>query len=198
MNQFEIHRFKGEEAQKLTIELASLRLKVFSEYPYLYEGNLEYEEKYLETYFKATKSFILMLKDKITNQWIGATTGIWAFEEEESFKAPFISYGMDPKEVFYFGESVLLKEYRGKGLGKIFFEERELFAKTISDIKYLSFCAVVREGHPLKPDNYIPLNNFWIQQGFNEVVGLTTKYEWKDIGEDLSTEKTMQFWLKKI
>lgn len=119
-------------------------------------------------------------------------------EEEESFKTPFVQYGLDPKEVFYFGESVLLKDYRGKGLGKIFFQERERFAKSIPGIRYLSFCAVVRVDHPLKPLDYSPLDNFWANQGFHEVPGLVTTYEWQDIGESAPSEKNMQFWLKKI
>lgn len=76
MNQFEILRFQGAEARSFINELATLRLKVFSEFPYLYKGSLDYEKKYLETYFSAKNSFILLVKDKSTDQWIGATTGI--------------------------------------------------------------------------------------------------------------------------
>lgn len=198
MNQFEIHQFRGSEARHLINELASLRLDVFSEYPYLYEGSLDYEKKYLETYFSAKNSCIILVKDKEDDTWIGASTGIWAIEEEESFRLPFVRYGFDPKEIFYFGESVLLKKYRGMGLGKIFFQERERFAGNISGIKYLSFCAVVRDNHPLKPSDYVPLNNFWKNHGFEEIAGLTTTYEWMDKGDSLPTEKKMQFWLKKI
>lgn len=198
MNQFELYRFQGEEARQLVNELASLRLKVFAEYPYLYEGTLDYEKKYLETYFSAKNSFVLLVKDRIKDLWIGATTGIWAAEEEENFKAPFIHYGIDPEEVFYFGESVLLPEYRGRGLGKVFFKEREHFARSITGIRYLSFCAVVRNDHPSRPSDYSPLNDFWSAQGFKEIPELTTTYEWLDKGEVSPTIKKMQFWLKKI
>lgn len=186
----------GDQARTYINELASLRLDVFYEYPYLYEGTLEYEKNYLETYFKAKHAFILILKDD--DKVIGATTGIWANEEEESFKAPFTRFGINPEEVFYFGESVLLKEYRGQGLGKIFFEERERYARSLSFIKYLAFCAVQRSEHPLEPKNYRPLDSFWESQAFKKIDGLTTTYHWRDRGEENETNKLMQFWIKEI
>ena len=39
-----------ESKYKVTDDIASLRLKVFKDFPYLYDGNIEYEHKYLERY----------------------------------------------------------------------------------------------------------------------------------------------------
>lgn len=187
------HRLAGEEARKYADALATLRLKVFWDFPYLYEGSAEYEKRYLETYFKAKHSFIFLVEDN--GKIVGATTRIWAAEEEESLQAPF----ENPSEVFYFGESVLLPEYRGQGIGKMFFEERETYARSLPFIKYLSFCAVVRpDSHPLKPVGYRPLDSFWNDQGFHKVSGLVTTYEWKDRDEDKQTKKAMQYWMKEI
>jgi len=187
----------GSSARKFADDLAQLRLKVFYDFPYLYEGNADYEKKYLETYFKASHSFIFLVQDN--EKIIGATTGIHALEEEESFRKPFESYGLNPEEIFYFGESVLLPEYRGLGIGKRFFEEREAYAVTLPFIKYLSFCAVVRpDNHPMKPDDYRPLDSFWNSMGFSIVPELVTQYEWKDRDDELQTKKNMQYWLKKI
>jgi GNAT superfamily N-acetyltransferase len=186
-------RLRGEEARRYVDQLASIRLKVFWEYPYLYEGTLEYEKKYLETYFKAKNSFIFLVQDG--DKIVGATTSILASEEEESFQRVFTS----PEKVFYFGESVLLHEYRGRGLGKKFFEEREAFARSIPGVKTLSFCAVERSAtHPLKPADYKPLDEFWNMMGFHKSPGLTTEYEWQDRNELQSTKKKMQYWIKEI
>lgn len=195
--ELEIIRLHGNEARAFVNELAELRLKVFWDFPYLYEGTVEYEKKYLETYFKAKNSFILLIKDQ--QQIVGATTGIVASEEEESFRLPFERAGFNPKEVFYFGESVLLSSYRGRGLGKIFFQEREAFARSLGFVRTLSFCGVVRdEHHPLKPSDYRPLNEFWKSQGFQPQLSMTTTYEWLDRGNNLVTPKTMQYWIKNI
>lgn len=190
-------RLYGEEGRAYVKELASLRLRVFREYPYLYDGTMEYEEQYLDSYFRSKHSFILMLKHN--GLIVGATTAIWAEDIEEAFKKSFIKHGMDPKEIFYFGESVLLKEYRGYGYGKLFFSERENVGKSLGFIKYLSFCAVVRKDNdPHRPSDYRPLDEFWKTQGFKLEPGLTTQYAWPDPGETVNTEKTMQFWLKKL
>lgn len=190
----EILKTTGEEARAYVNELAALRLKVFWEYPYLYEGTLNYEKKYLETYFAAKNSFVLIVKDQ--GQVIGATTGIWAKEEEESLRKPFLMHGLDPASIFYFGESVLLKEYRGLGIGKLFFIEREKYARSLGFIEYIAFCAVVRE--EVAPADYRPLDDFWKSQGFTPEPGLSTQYAWPDRGQTENTEKTMQYWLKKI
>lgn len=191
------HRLTGEEARQYADALAALRLKVFWDFPYLYEGSAEYEKKYLETYFKAKHSFVFLVED--LGKIVGATTGIWANEEEESFRQPFEDAGLNPETVFYFGESVLLPEYRGRGIGKKFFEERETYARSLPFIKYLSFCAVVRpDSHPMRPEGYSPLDSFWHSQGFEKVPGLVTTYEWKDRDDDKQTKKPMQYWKKEI
>jgi hypothetical protein len=197
MNNLKFHRLSGQEAKKYALELAKLRLKVFFDFPYLYVGTLEYEMNYLETYFKAKHAFIFLIEDK--GQIVGATTSIWAEEEVDNFKKPFELSGINPKDVFYFGESVLLSEYRGLGIGKIFFQERETFARTLPFINLLSFCAVIRPStHPLKPQGYQPLDSFWHSQGFQKNDGLTTTYEWKDRGDEKESAKQMQFWTKLI
>lgn len=191
------HRLNGTGARRFVQDIANLRLKVFYEFPYLYEGSLSYEEKYLETYFRAKHSFIYLIEDN--GKMVGATTSIWASEEEESFKKPFADYGINPEAIFYFGESVLLPAYRGRGLGKEFFLERENYAKSLPFIEYLAFCAVVRPtDHPERPAGYGPLDSFWQQMGFYKEDKLVTSYTWKDRGEDKETSKKMQFWLKKI
>lgn len=193
----EILRLSGNQARKYVKELAHLRLQVFYEFPYLYEGTLDYEIKYLETYFKAEHSIIILLKD--VDSIIGASTGIWAKEEEAAFKVPLIEWGLNPDQVFYFGESVILAEYRGRGFGKMFFQERESFARSLPNIKNIAFCRVVREvNHPLKPIEYRPLDTFWQSQGFQEAAGLATLYSWKDRTEKQETVKQMQYWIKEM
>lgn len=187
----------GHEARVYINEIAQLRLKVFWDFPYLYEGSLDYEKKYLETYFKAEHSFILLVLDD--KKVVGATTSILAIEEEESFRKPFEEHGLSPESVFYFGESVLLPEYRGRGIGKVFFEERERYARSLPEVKTLSFCAVERAlDHPLRPSGYRPLNEFWEMMGFHPEKNLITFYDWKDRDEDKSTKKKMQYWVKTI
>ncbi len=192
-----ILKYSGSEARFLAHELANLRIKVFHEFPYLYEGNIEYEKKYLETYFKARHSFILVAMDG--DKVIGATTAVWANDEEESFKRPLQDFGLNTDEVIYFGESILLPEYRGLGLGKIFMQERENYARSLGFIKILTFCSVERPvDHPLRPLDYRPLDEFWKSRGFIPAPELSTTFSWPDINETQETSKKMNYWLKNI
>jgi GNAT superfamily N-acetyltransferase len=188
---------QGKEARPYLPALTRLRLNVFYDFPYLYQGSEAYEQKYLETYFRAQHSVIVLVGDG--DDWVGATTGILASEEEPGFQQPLQRFGLYPAEVFYFGESVLMPAYRGRGLGKAFFQQRENYARSLGCIKWLAFCAVVRPfDHPLKPPGYRPLDEFWQAQGFQPEPGLTTTYEWKDRDQEMPSSKLMQFWLKRI
>lgn len=187
----------GAEGRKFAREIASLRINVFRDFPYLYEGSQDYELQYLETYFKAKKSivFIAFSGEKA----VGVTTGVWAAEEEESFKKPFIEKAINPETVFYLGESVLLPEFRGLGIGRKFFSVREAYASRIGNIAMLSFASVLRSSdHPLKPKNYKTLNPFWRSLGYSPVPGMTTRYSWTDLGDRNESEKTLEFWMKSI
>ena len=191
------HSYSGIEAREFAQELGELRITVFKDFPYLYDGTLDYEMKYLETYFKSPYSLIYVVRDG--KKIVGATTGIYAEDEEESFKKPIQKQGLDPRKVFYFGESVLLPAYRGQGIGKKFFEVREAFAKRGDNIRWLTFCSVERSlNHPLRPEGYKDLEQFWTGLGFKKVEGFVAEYKWKDKDQESETPKKMQFWLKKV
>lgn len=197
INNIKTFKYSGNEARHIAHALAELRIKIFRDFPYLYEGNVDYEKKYLETYFKARHSFILVAMDG--EKIIGATTAVWASDEEESLKKPLQGYGLNTDEVVYFGESILLPEYRGLGIGKLFMDEREKFARSLGFIKVLAFCSVERaQNHSHRPADYKPLDVFWKSKGFNPAVGLSTEFSWQDINESQETSKKMNYWLKYI
>jgi hypothetical protein len=45
----EVTQLRGREIEPYLQEIAGLRITVFREFPYLYEGDLEYEMAYLRT-----------------------------------------------------------------------------------------------------------------------------------------------------
>lgn len=197
--QLEFISLTGPEIELYKDALASLRIEVFREFPYLYDGTLDYEKEYLKTYYKAKDAFAVMVRDINTQTFVAATTSIRASEEVEAFRKPFEDFGYNPYEVFYFAESVVLADYRNIGIGKEFFKRRESFARSIAGIRHLSFCAVERpDKHPLKPAQYKDLSEYWARQGFFKVEGLITQFAWKDISEDAETAKNMQFYMKNL
>ncbi len=176
--------------------LAELRITVFRDFPYLYDGDLGYETHYLRRYAECPDSLFVLAEDG--GALVGAATGMPLAEDVEAFRAPFERAGVDIGSVFYYGESVLLPSYRGRGIGKAFLNERERHAAR-QGFSTVAFCAVERpEDHPLKPQGYVPLHGFWRSQGYERQPDLATTFRWKDIGEQEETDKPMVFWLKSL
>lgn len=185
----------GEAVTPHIADLARLRIEVFRAFPYLYEGSEDYETSYLATYARSPESLFVLAIDG--ERIVGASTGVPMTDASDEFKAPFLAVGIDPQQVFYFGESVLSSSYRGRGLGVRFFEEREAYARRLGRFDWCAFCAVERpKGHPLRPAGYAPLDEFWGRRGYAQRADLRTMLAWQDIGEEGETEKPMSFWLK--
>lgn len=174
--------------------LAELRIRVFRDFPYLYDGDHAYEADYLRRYAECPDSLFVLAFDGET--LVGAATGMPLRDECDAFRAPFEAHGYAVARIFYYGESVLLPEYRGQGIGKAFMAERERHA-TQAGYDLVAFCAVQREAdHPARPATYQPLDGFWKQQGYERHPELTTHFAWKDLGDSHESEKPMTFWLK--
>lgn len=52
----QLRTFTGEQAKPFIPELARLRITVFRDYPYLYDGSMGYEKEYLQTYMRSSES----------------------------------------------------------------------------------------------------------------------------------------------
>ncbi len=173
-----------------------MRITVFREYPYLYEGSTSYEEKYLRRYAESEQCIVVLVKDG--EKIVGASTGMPLADEALEVVDPIRKAGHDIYEWFYLAESVLLPEYRGRRIGHRFFEERILHAVDYGYTR-ACFCAVARpDDHPLRPDNYRPLVPFWNRQGFKKASNLETAFSWKEIGEATESKKTMEYWVRQL
>ncbi|WP_218145726.1 GNAT family N-acetyltransferase [Sphingobium sp. YR768] len=176
--------------------LADLRIAVFRAFPYLYEGTRAYERDYLTAY--ADSPGALIVGAFAGDQLVGAATAAPMADHAAEFAAPFEARGIDIGRVYYFGESVLLPEWRGHGVGHAFFDRREAKARE-HGFAMASFCAVIRPAdHPARPTDYSPLDPFWRKRGFAPVDGLTTRFVWRDVGAAQDSDHDMQFWIKPL
>lgn len=177
--------------------LAALRIEVFREWPYLYAGTMDYEQRYLQTYVDSPRALIVLAL--AGEEVVGAATGLPLVDETTEFQRPFIEQGFAPEEVFYCAESVLRAPWRGHGMGRRFFDERERHALALGGFRYSAFCRVERaDDHPLRPAAYRPLDTFWERRGYREQRQLRTQYGWQDVGAEVSSDKPMTFWLKRL
>ncbi|MFZ4502559.1 MAG: GNAT family N-acetyltransferase [Methylovulum sp.] len=196
MTTVHIKRLSGEDLIPYINDLARLRIEVFRAFPYLYDGSVAYEKKYLQTYIDNPASVMVLALDGDTV--VGASTAIPMQYETMELKQPFIEQGYDLEQVFYCSESVLNSQYRGLGIGVRFFEEREAHASSLGGFKHITFCCVERpSNHPLKPVDYVSLERFWEKRGYLKHPELHTTYCWKDVDRDEETPKPMTFWLKQ-
>ncbi len=176
--------------------LAALRIAVFREWPYLYDGNLDYERDYLAEFAAAADAVLVIARDG--DAIVGAATASPLKAQKAEFLSSFMTQGWDVGRTFYFGESVLLPGYRGQGIGHAFFDHREAGARA-AGAGIATFCAVQRPAdHPLRPADYRPLDAFWAKRGYAKVAGLTTNFDWLDIGDAQETPHPMQFWARQI
>jgi GNAT superfamily N-acetyltransferase len=189
--------FHGPELASHLDALGRLRISVFREFPYLYDGTLEYERAYLRTYLNTPDSLVVLAID--SDAVVGATTCLPLRDEGPEFQEPFLKAGYDIGSICYFGESILLPQYRGRGVGKSFFALREAHARSLPGIRFATFCAVDRpEDHPLRPPGHRPLDSFWARQGYTKHPELQTTFVWKEIGESSESPKSLTFWLKAL
>ena len=155
----------GPAMQTALPDLARLRIDVFRKWPYLYDGALAYEERYLARFAATERSVIVAAYDGQTI--IGAATASPIGGHVPEFSEPLAACGLPVGRIFYFGESVLLPGYRGQGIGHAFFDHREAHARSFPEYQFASFCAVVRrDDHPLRDPDYRPLDSFWNKRGY--------------------------------
>jgi GNAT superfamily N-acetyltransferase len=191
----EIRQVTGAGAMDYLEDAARLRITVFREFPYLYEGDLESEREYLGHYGGCPRSvFVLAICD---GKIAGVSTGLPLAEADESFQAPFRRTAMSPREWFYCGESVLDPAWRGKGIGHRFFDEREAHARELGLTK-TCFCAVKRpDGHPLRPKDYRPNDVFWTKRGYVKQPELCARFFWKQVDSEEEVGNELVFWTRE-
>lgn len=176
--------------------LADLRIAVFRAWPYLYDGDRAYERDYLDAYVRSDKAVVVGAFSG--EQLIGAATAAPMADHAAEFAAPFRAHGVDIASLYYFGESVLLPEWRGHGIGHGFFDHREAAARA-HGFSAACFCAVIRpHDHPMRPEDYRPLDPFWRKRGYAPMEGLVAQFPWKDLGGSGETDHPMQFWLRDL
>ncbi|PTV94406.1 acetyltransferase (GNAT) family protein [Rhodobacter aestuarii] len=192
----EVRVLTGPALDAALDDVAALRIAVFRDWPYIYDGSLDYERRYLESYRNSENAVVVGAFDGA--RLVGAATGTPLEDHADDFAAPFAETGLTLEEVFYCAESVLLPDYRGRGLGHAFFDAREAHGRALGR-SYSAFCSVIRpDDHPLKPATYRPLDAFWRKRGYAPMPGVVAHFRWTDLGDSTQTEKALQFWGKPL
>jgi len=171
-------------------------MTIFRSWPYLYDGDRAYEERYLRA-FAASGGSVAVLAFA-GDHVVGMSTGMPLHDEIRAFREPFERAGIDARSVFYCAESLLEPAHRGGGTYRAFFAEREARARELGATTS-AFCAVLRpDDHPLRPASYAPLDPVWRRFGYVSHPELVARLAWQDVDRDVETEHDLGFWLKSL
>ena len=192
----DIRALSGEALAERLDDVAKLRIAVFRDWPYLYDGDVDYERRYLDTYRTSEGAILVGAFDG--DRLVGAATGTPMEDHADDFGAAFAATDYRLRDIFYCAESVLLPDYRGQGAGHAFFDARESHARALGRTRS-AFCAVIRPNdHPLRPDGARSLEPFWRGRGYEPLPGVEARFTWKDVDREEETAKRLQFWIKTL
>lgn len=192
----DVRPLTGAALEAALDDVARLRIAVFHDWPYLYDGTLEYERDYLQTYRDSPGALLVGAFDG--DRLVGAATGTPMEDHAEDFATAFAATGVPLDRVFYCAESVLLPEYRGRGIGHRFFDLREAHARALGR-SHSAFCSVMRpEDHPARPANYRSNDAFWRKRGYEPLPGVIAEFSWRDLGDSQESRKPLQFWMRAL
>jgi len=177
-------------------DLATLRLEIFPEYPYLYQGRREDELKYLGTYAEAPDACVILAYDG--NTIVGAATGMPLIHEDAQMLDAFAGTAFPLNEAYYVGELLFRPAYRNCGLGRKLLDRLESHVRSLGRYRRLTCATVERpDDHPLRPRDYIPITRFLARTGFVRLSGVTTSFMWREI-DGVKRDHPMQFWNKAL
>jgi len=192
----ELRALTGPDLGAVLDEVAGLRIAVFREWPYLYEGSMDYERDYMTSLANSASAIMVGAFDG--RRLVGAATGSPLTDHAADFADALAGHPVDLADVFYCAESVLLPAYRGQGLGHRFFDAREDHARALG-LGHSSFCSVIRPAdHPARPADYRPLDAFWRKRGYQPVPGAVAHFDWTDLGDTARSRKPLQVWMRAL
>ena len=191
----EVRALYGAELESHLDGVARLRIAVFADWPYLYDGTLDYERAYMQTYRDNPGALLVGAFD--AGILVGASTSTLMEDHAEAFSEPLRRIGLPVDHILYGAESVLLPAYRGQGLGHRFFDLREAHARALGR-SHVAFCSVVRpQDHPLRPQTYRTNDAFWQGRGYAPLPGVMAEFSWRDKGDQGESIKPLQFWMRQ-
>ncbi len=186
----------GSAVEDSLNDIASLRIEIFREFPYLYDGRCEDELNYLKLYSVTPDSFVIIVKEG--EKVAGAATGMPLRHEATELVEPFSGTSYPVDEIFYVGELLFYPEHRNRGTGMQVVRMVEEQIRSYSTYRYLTCATVVRtDDHLMRPADYIPIDRFLAHTGFNPLLGITTSFTWLET-DGVKRSHPMDFWIKEL
>lgn len=191
-----VFHLQGCDARPHFADMARLRIELFREFPYLYQGDVDYEKAYLETYFSCPETNVLLVY--AADAMIGFSTSIPLSSELPEIRAPYERCGLDTAEFLYLGEALLETPFRGQGILRVFHEFHENAARRAGK-RFTTLMTVDRpDDHPLRPAGHTPMDVLLAHFGYEKLPGCAVCMEWHQADTCQTELNTLSVWLKEL
>lgn len=196
---FEFEIAINKDIEKYIDLIAQWRIEYFREFPYLYQGNLDYERKYLRHYALDPKATVIVARHQ--NEILAAVTGI-PLSSETSIIADLKHLHKDVSldEYYYLGEIIIPPRFRRIGLMRSLCEKQELIVKEWGFSKMCLLTVDREKDHPLAPANYKSSDDKFAHLGYHKT-NMTIELHWSTIQADDSVkdkENPLVMWVKSL
>lgn len=192
----QVRALTGAESAQALPDLARLRIEVFRAWPYLYDGDADYEQRYLRGYADDPAAILIAARDG--DSIVGASTGMPLEAHADARHLTLPDGAPERRDIYYCAESVLLPQYRGRGIGGRFFDLREDAARAAGYSATLFASVLRQQTDPRRPSDYRPLDGFWRKRGYAPLAGARLSIAWKDVGEPDETVKELAIWMRHL
>ena len=197
MTDIHIRSFAGGGIKPYIHSIAKLRSEVLRDYPYFEEPDLNYNTQYLKTISSCKEAIAVLIFDNTT--LVGVSLGYPLALESPDFQLPFKERNLPISSYYFFGESILLKPYRGRGIGHHFFDAREAHVSHLPAFKQICFCVPLQmESSAGRPSDFVPLHDFWRKRGYVNHPEMQIHVSRKRVEGIHPQESVMTFWIKEI
>ena len=193
---------KGEEIVPYIDAVSAFRIRYFREFPYLYAGSLSYEKEYMKGYSQEPQALLIVL-EREDGKLQGFSTGMPLTADSDVVKEAcqyFRKAGYDTDNVYYFGETILVPEQRGKGNYTKIVQERE---RAVKEMGYTRACfmAVKREeNHPQRPADYREPGPIFSHMGY-QPTDVEVSFNYPTVlpnGASADRDHLMVYWVKSL
>lgn len=174
-------------------------LSIYGEWPYLYQQSdpLEDIDYIMDRYAKQTDSVVCIAYNG--PKAIGVAMGVPLTQAPPHYRDAFPENERRP-DIFYWGELVVLKEYRGKHVAHEMYTR--MAAHILGKYKAICFASLEREDNyklaHLKPAHEASLDSLWKRLGFEKRPDIKMQGKWTVLGDSEDSLHDMFYWWKKL
>lgn len=198
----EYQSYVGARIAEVLSEVARLRIILFREYPYLYDGTEEYERQYLAGLAANERSLVLVAR--VDGAVVATATALPLEGDADILRdasSAFRRAGEDPGAYYYYSEILVQPEQRRSGIAREFYARRREHALGLGYSK-VCFAAVEHEagGGIARPLEYFDPAPMWESMGFVRRPEIAIRYHWPTLTDrgTVELDHRMVFWLKPL